>query len=112
MKKLVVLVVGLMVSVSVFAEGFDGYNAKNDNRLKSIYDNIVNELSYLSSPEYAEADRAYWDNYKKQEAERDMQRAKRDAETDELFAKIDRQREADRKKQEEELARLDELFRR
>lgn len=109
MKKLIGLVVGLMIGSCVFAEG---YNPKNDNRLKSIYNNIVDELSYLSSPEYAEADRAYWDDYKRQEAERDMQRARRDAEIDELLAKRAREREEENRKREEDMAWLYEACRR
>ena len=104
MKKLIGLIIGLMISVSVFADGFDGYNAKQDNRLKRIYDNMVDELLYLSNDDSDRQREIEHQNELKREREEQIaKRNKEQQEIDEIFAKLEREEE-DRKRLDEELA--------
>lgn len=112
MKKLIGLIIGLMVSACVFADGFDGYNPKNDNRLKSIYDNMVNEMLYLSNDDSdRQREIEHQAELKREQEERKAKYEKEQAEIDELFAKRDREREEDNKRLEEKLAWLNNLGR-
>ena len=93
MKKLVVLVISLMISVSAFADGFDGYNAKQDNRLKSIYDNMVDELLYLSNDDSDRQREIEHQNELKREREEQIaKRNKEQQEIDDIFAQLEKER--------------------
>ena len=102
MKKLIGLIIGLMIGASVFA---DEYNAKQDNRLKRIYDNIVDELLYLSNDDSDRQREIEHQNELKREREEQIaKRNKEQQEIDEIFAKLEREKEEDRKRLDEELA--------